>query len=64
MVLTPLDWLIVAGFLLLPVAVAVAVAGRARENLRQYFLAGGDLPWGSRGRRWPPPRSPPTRPWR
>lgn len=45
MALTPLDWLIVAAFLLVPVAVAVAVAGRARENLRQYFLAGGDLPW-------------------
>ena len=45
MVLTPLDWLILAGFLLLPVAVALSVAGRAREGLRQYFLAGRDLPW-------------------
>ncbi len=45
MVLTPLDWLILAGFLLLPVAVALSVAGRARESLRQYFLAGGELPW-------------------
>ena len=45
MVLTPLDWLILAGFLLLPVAVALSVAGRAREGLSQYFLAGRDLPW-------------------
>ena len=45
MVLTALDWLILAGFLLLPVAVALSVAGRARESLRQYFLAGGELPW-------------------
>lgn len=45
MVLTPLDWLILAGFLLFPVAVAAAVAGRAGKSLRQYFLAGGDLPW-------------------
>ena len=45
MVLTPLDWLILAGFLLFPVAVALSVAGRARQSLRQYFLAGGELPW-------------------
>ena len=45
MVLTPLDWLILAGFLVLPVAVALSVAGRAQESLRQYFLAGGELPW-------------------
>ena len=45
MALTPLDWIVLAAFLLLPAAVAAAVAGRARENLRQYFLAGGELPW-------------------
>ncbi len=45
MALTPLDGLIIAGFLLLPIAVALSVAGRAGKSLRQYFLAGGDLPW-------------------
>ena len=45
MSLTPLDWLILAGFLLFPAAIALSVAGRAGRNLRQYFLAGGDLPW-------------------
>ena len=45
MVFTGLDWLILAGFLLFPAAVALSVAGRAGKSLRQYFLAGGDLPW-------------------
>ena len=45
MALTSLDWLILAAFLVFPAAVALSVAGRAGRNLRQYFLAGGDLPW-------------------
>ncbi len=45
MTLTLFDWLIIAGFLLFPVVIALSVARRAGKSPRQYFLAGGDLPW-------------------
>ena len=45
MTLTTLDWLILAACLLFPFVVAVRAARQAGESLRQYFLAGRELPW-------------------
>ena len=45
MTLTTLDWLILAACLFFPFIVAARAARRAGESLRQYFLAGRELPW-------------------
>jgi len=43
--LSPIDWLILAICLLSPFLVAVHSARRAGQSIRQYFLAGRELPW-------------------
>jgi SSS family solute:Na+ symporter len=45
MVLTALDWSILAVFLLFPFVIAARSAATAGQNLGQYFLAGRQLPW-------------------
>jgi Na+/proline symporter len=43
--MSPLDWLIVAAYLLLALAVGLVFRKRAGKNITEYFLSGRDLPW-------------------
>ncbi len=43
--LSPVDWLIIAAFLLLSVGVGLWARRRANESTSSYFRAGGSLPW-------------------
>ncbi len=45
MTLTTSDWLILTACLLFPFVVAGLTARRAGESVKQYFLAGRELPW-------------------
>ena len=45
MTLTALDWGIVAGFLLLTLAIGVGVARRAGKDTSEFFLSGRSMPW-------------------
>ncbi|WP_145060936.1 sodium:solute symporter family protein [Adhaeretor mobilis] len=45
MTLSTLDWGIVAGFLLLTLAIGVAVSRRAGKNTGEFFLSGRTMPW-------------------
>ncbi len=43
--LTPLDWLVVAGYGLVALAVGLAFARRAGSGTTEFFLSGRRLPW-------------------
>jgi Na+/proline symporter len=43
--MAPLDWLIVAAYLVFAVAVGLAFRKRAGKNITEYFLSGRNLPW-------------------
>jgi solute:Na+ symporter, SSS family len=45
MQLTPLDWSIVALYLLVVLAIGLAVSRRAGRDTSQYFLSGRNMPW-------------------
>ncbi len=45
MVLSTLDWIIIAVFLLLILAVGFSTAQQASKNTRSFFLGGQNLPW-------------------
>ncbi|QDS96909.1 sodium:solute symporter family protein [Adhaeretor mobilis] len=45
MILSPLDWCIVTGFLLLTLAIGVGVSKRAGKNTGEFFLSGRSMPW-------------------
>lgn len=45
MTLTALDWLIIAGYFLLSLAIGLYYARRAGTSTAEYFLSGRDLPW-------------------
>ncbi|NIM49553.1 MAG: sodium:proline symporter [Gemmatimonadales bacterium] len=43
--MAPLDWAIVAGYLIFAIAVGFVFRRRAGRNISQYFLSGRNLPW-------------------
>jgi Na+/proline symporter len=43
--MAPLDWLIVAGYLVFAIAVGLVFRRRAGKNITEYFLSGRNLPW-------------------
>lgn len=43
--LQPIDWLIIAGFLAVSLAIGFAVSRRAGSNSTEFFLAGRQMPW-------------------
>ena len=44
-VLRPVDWVIVAGYLLFALLVGVALARRAGRSTSEFFISGRNLPW-------------------
>ena len=45
MVLTPLDWVIIATYFAISLAIGVFYSKRAGKSVGEYFLSGRDLPW-------------------
>src|ERR687883_835055 len=45
MTLTLLDWLVIAAYFLLTLAIGVYYARRARGSTDEFFLSGRDVPW-------------------
>jgi Na+/proline symporter len=45
MVLTLVDWLVIAGYFLLNLGIGVYYARRARGSTSEFFLSGRDVPW-------------------
>ncbi len=45
MILTPVDWLVVAGYFALSVAIALRYSGRATSSSQEFFLSGRAVPW-------------------
>lgn len=45
MILSPLDWSIIAGYFALSLAIGLYYARRAGTSTGEYFLSGRDLPW-------------------
>jgi SSS family solute:Na+ symporter len=45
MTLTALDWVVIAGYFLLNLAIGVYYARRARGSTNDFFLSGRDVPW-------------------
>lgn len=45
MVLDTFDWTIIVGFMLVTLAVGLAVAKRAGSSSAEFFLSGRDMPW-------------------
>lgn len=45
MVLQTLDWIVVVGFLVLSLALGLAVSRRAGSSASEFFLAGRKMPW-------------------
>ncbi len=43
--MAPLDWIIVAGYLVFAMAVGLVFRKRAGKNITEYFLSGRNLPW-------------------
>jgi len=43
--LQPVDWLVVFGFLILSLAIGLAVTRRAGASSREFFLSGRTMPW-------------------
>ncbi|MBZ0089150.1 MAG: Na+:solute symporter, partial [Thermoanaerobaculia bacterium] len=43
--LAGIDWAVVIGFLLLSLAIGLAVSRRAGSNASEFFLSGRDMPW-------------------
>lgn len=45
MQLAPLDWAVVAAYFALAAGIGLAVVGRAKRSLADYFVSGRTLPW-------------------
>jgi SSS family solute:Na+ symporter len=45
MTLATIDWIIIAGYFLITLAIAVVFAGRAGKSTGDFFLSGRALPW-------------------
>src|SRR6476660_5771208 len=45
MVLTAVDWIIIALYFLISLAIGLYYSRRAGKNVSEYFLSGRDLPW-------------------
>jgi solute:Na+ symporter, SSS family len=45
MTLTVIDWLVIAGYFLLNLAIGLYYARRARGSTTEFFLSGRDVPW-------------------
>src|SRR4029078_1647998 len=45
MTLTPLDWLVIAAYFALNLAIGLYYARRARGSTNEFFLSGRDVPW-------------------
>jgi Na+/proline symporter len=45
MALAPLDWIIIGAYVVFALAVGLAYAKKAGEDVDQYFLSGRSLPW-------------------
>src|SRR5262249_21770680 len=45
MVLTPIDWAIIAAYFAVSLAIGVFYSKRAGKSVGEYFLSGRDLPW-------------------
>ena len=45
MTLTLLDWLVIAAYFLLNLAIGLYYARRARGSTTDFFLSGRDVPW-------------------
>jgi Na+/proline symporter len=45
MLLTPIDWIIIAAFFALSLAIGVAVARRSGSSTAEFFLSGREMPW-------------------
>ena len=43
--MSPIDWLIVAGYLVLALGIGLFFRRRAGKNIAEYFLSGRSLPW-------------------
>ena len=43
--MAPIDWIIVAGYLVFAIGVGLAFRRRAGKNITEYFLSGRNLPW-------------------
>jgi len=45
MLLKPIDWGIIAAFFVISLVIGLIVARRAGSSMREYFIAGGRMPW-------------------
>ena len=45
MILSPLDWCIVAAYFIFSLLVGVWASKRAGQDTRSFFLAGRNMPW-------------------
>jgi len=45
MTLTLVDWLVIAGYFALNLAIGLYYAGRARGSTTEFFLSGRSVPW-------------------
>jgi Na+/proline symporter len=45
MVLTTLDWIIIASYFIVSAAIGIGFSGRAGRSVSDYFLSGRSLPW-------------------
>jgi Na+/proline symporter len=45
MPLAPIDWILIASYFVLSLAIGLAYRKRARSSLEEYFLSGRSLPW-------------------
>jgi len=45
MTLTTLDWILIAAFFVLSLAIGLAVSRRAGKSAQEYFLSGRTMPW-------------------
>jgi SSS family solute:Na+ symporter len=44
-ILTTLDWIVIAFFLILSLAIGIRLSGRAGKSITDFFLSGRSLPW-------------------
>ncbi|GAB4313900.1 MAG: hypothetical protein Kow0059_05320 [Candidatus Sumerlaeia bacterium] len=43
--LAPVDWAIIAAFIVVSLAIGIVLSKRARRSTKEYFTSGGALPW-------------------
>ena len=45
MILSTIDWVFIAGFFIVSLAIGIAVATKAGKNTSEFFLSGRNMPW-------------------